>query len=208
MGLQRRDGSLRWVEGVGTNLLSDPSVNGIVFNYSDITQRKYRERELEAVAAIGAALRTAQTVDGMFPLLLDETLRALGEKAGSIWLYDSANDRVSIVHQRGLGEARPAAIKRGEGIIGYVVDSGLVYVSRDLKTDPRLHETARQDIQPGQAGIYVPIQAVDQVIGVLSINTDLPHEFTEADIHLLTTLAEIAGNAIYRTRLYEQTQRH
>ncbi len=38
--LQRSDRTWRWVEGVATNLLAEPSVHGIVLNYHDITERK------------------------------------------------------------------------------------------------------------------------------------------------------------------------
>ena len=44
--LRHRDGSWRWVEAVGTNLLSKPSVGGIVINYHDITERKQAEEKL------------------------------------------------------------------------------------------------------------------------------------------------------------------
>jgi len=39
-----------------------------------------------------------------------------------------------------------------------------------------------------------------------NVNIDLPRQFAPNDIDLLTTLAEIAGNAIQRTRLHEQTE--
>jgi PAS domain S-box-containing protein len=44
--LRHRDGSWRWVEAVGTNLLAEPSVGGIVINYHDITERKQAEEKL------------------------------------------------------------------------------------------------------------------------------------------------------------------
>jgi len=41
-----RDGSRRVVEAIGNNLLEDPSVNGIVINARDITERKSAEQQL------------------------------------------------------------------------------------------------------------------------------------------------------------------
>jgi PAS domain S-box-containing protein len=38
--LRHKDGSWRWVEGVGTNLLADPLVGGVVVNYRDVTERE------------------------------------------------------------------------------------------------------------------------------------------------------------------------
>jgi diguanylate cyclase (GGDEF)-like protein/PAS domain S-box-containing protein len=44
------DGSWRWLEAVGTNLLDDPAVGGVVINYRDITSRRKLEEELRHMA--------------------------------------------------------------------------------------------------------------------------------------------------------------
>jgi len=41
------DGSWRWMEGIGANLLDDPDVAGVVLNYRDISERKALEKQLE-----------------------------------------------------------------------------------------------------------------------------------------------------------------
>jgi PAS domain S-box-containing protein len=43
---RHRDGSWRWAEGVGRNLLADPSVQAVVIHYRDITERKEQESEI------------------------------------------------------------------------------------------------------------------------------------------------------------------
>lgn len=45
--LRCKDGSWRWFEGRGTNLLHDPDVGAIVGNFRDITQRKEAEERLQ-----------------------------------------------------------------------------------------------------------------------------------------------------------------
>ena len=62
--VMHRDGSLRWIESTGTNLLHDPDVRGIVGNYRDITARKLAEdalresrdqlQEAQAIAHVGS----------------------------------------------------------------------------------------------------------------------------------------------------------
>ena len=46
-----KDGSWRWLEGIFTNLLAEPSVRAIVNNYRDITERKQAEAEREELLA-------------------------------------------------------------------------------------------------------------------------------------------------------------
>ncbi|MBI3767656.1 MAG: PAS domain S-box protein [Deltaproteobacteria bacterium] len=43
--VRRKDGSWCHIEGVATNLLDQPSVEGVVFNWRDITERKRAEEE-------------------------------------------------------------------------------------------------------------------------------------------------------------------
>jgi diguanylate cyclase (GGDEF)-like protein/PAS domain S-box-containing protein len=45
--IRHADGSWRWMEGVGTNLLHDTHVRGIVLNYRDISERKTLEGQLQ-----------------------------------------------------------------------------------------------------------------------------------------------------------------
>jgi PAS domain S-box-containing protein len=47
-----QDGSWRWLEGTGTNLLAEPSVQAIVGNYRDITEQRAAEQGRAQLAAI------------------------------------------------------------------------------------------------------------------------------------------------------------
>lgn len=44
--LSHKDGSWHWMEGVGTNMLQDPSVRAVVINHRDITEQKRAEEEV------------------------------------------------------------------------------------------------------------------------------------------------------------------
>jgi PAS domain S-box-containing protein len=171
---------------------------------NDITERLQHERELEAVASISTSLRSAQTLNDMLPLILDQTLTAINSKSGSIWLYDPASDLINMMYQRGWKvTSRP--LKRGEGVAGFVVASNEIVRSREFRTDPRVSAAGRENIPAGVGGACLPLRASNQTIGALFVNIDLPRELSDEDVRLLTALAEIAGNAIHRVRLFEQT---
>jgi len=50
--LLHRNGTWRWVEAVGTNLLHEPAVHGIVVNYHDITERVQAEEQIRYQALL------------------------------------------------------------------------------------------------------------------------------------------------------------
>jgi PAS domain S-box-containing protein len=84
--LRHKDGSWRWVEGVGTNLLADPSVASVVINYRDVTERERAEGERRALEA---RVQRAQK------------LESLGVLAGGI-AHDFNNLLTAVLANAGL----------------------------------------------------------------------------------------------------------
>ena len=164
-----------------------------------------RLTELETVNRISVALRAADTIDEMLPLLLGETAAVLDSPSVTVWLYDSEKNELRQTARRDFPDIH-IALKPGEGIAGRVLTTGEPYISRNFRTDPLTDEHARQMIPDGLAGACVPIRTGQDFAGVLFASVQHPREIRENHIRLLTTVAEIAGNAIHRMRLHEQTQ--
>lgn len=194
------------------------NITHFVSTGKDITERMGAEEEsknrlakLEAVNQISIALRVAQTLDEMLPLLLDETLSVLHESLGDIRLYNASKDELKVAISRGYGdEGESLSIppeKAGEGIAGYVLATGQPYVSSEYHADLHLSETLRNQIPSGVGGVTVPIRAESSIIGTITISVASPREITESEVKLLITLSEIAGNAIKRISLKQQTER-
>jgi PAS domain S-box-containing protein len=60
---RHRDGSWRWIEAIGTNLLAEPGVNAILCNYQDITRRRQVEAVVvESEERFRVALKTSPVV--------------------------------------------------------------------------------------------------------------------------------------------------
>jgi PAS domain S-box-containing protein len=172
-------------------------------------ETRVRLVELEGVNRVSVALRQARTIDEMLPLLMDETLNALDTATGCIWLYDPERGRLKQAIGRGWClDFSDVELESGEGIPGRVFSSGDVYFSSEVSRDP---VAARGNFGPapeGWIGICAPILAEQEAIGALFISAQMPREFSSDNARLLVTLAEIAGNAIRRTLLHEQTERH
>ena len=216
---RKKNGELYYQE---TTISPLRDANGKITHFvstgKDITERMHAEEEsknrlarLEAVNQISTALRAAQTLDEMLPLLLDETLNILHASLGDIRLYDSNKDEIVVAVSRGYGEDRgdPAIqpVKVGEGIAGQVFETGEPHVSSEYNVDPYLPEVQRDQIPSGFGGVTVPIRAASNVIGTISISVVSPRRIMESEVQLLNTLSEIAGNAIQRTSLQQQTKR-
>ena len=167
-----------------------------------------RLKELEAVNHISTALRAAKTVEEMLPSLLDETLQIVGSDSGKIWLYDPAGGVLREKVKRGwFKDLQEIPVKPGDGITGTVFKTGEVRVSKEFATDPQTRESIRSKIPAGWGGVCFPIRTVGEIIGVMIVSVELPRQLQADTIHLLITLSEMAGNAIRRATLNEQTER-
>lgn len=57
--IRRKDGTWRWTEIVGTNLLADSELQGLVFNYRDITERNEALDQIRFQASLLSQVRNA-----------------------------------------------------------------------------------------------------------------------------------------------------
>src|SRR5436309_9029772 len=60
-----KDGTFRWMEGTGTNLLADPNIGAIVGNYRDITERKQIEERQRVLQERILALATTDPITSL-----------------------------------------------------------------------------------------------------------------------------------------------
>jgi PAS domain S-box-containing protein len=171
-------------------------------------ETRQRLAELEAINRVSAALREAQTLDEMLPRLLDETLSVLSTTAGSIWLVTPAGDNRTKEIARGWFERVGEYPSGGEeGLASYVLKTGQPYFSGNWKTDPFVRNSVREAIPENWSGACIPIRVSSETIGALFVGVAAPRTLNDNEIHLLTTLAEIAGITIHRMRLHDQTER-
>jgi len=92
--------------------------------------------------------------------------------------------------------------KSGKGLTGWAIQNSQIIRSGNVSSDPRYIAT-----YPGMySGLYVPMELNQSVIGVISIESEKPNVFSEADERLVATLANQAAVAIENARLYQTAQ--
>jgi PAS domain S-box-containing protein len=117
---RHKNGSYRWIESVGSNFLAEPSVQAIVANYRDITERKEAEKALRHLAAIVQSSDDAiisRTLDGILTSWNPGAERLYGYRA-----HEVIGQHVSLLlPPEQLAELleMDERIKRGERIIHY-----------------------------------------------------------------------------------------
>lgn len=87
------------------------------------------------------------------------------------------------------------------------LQSSSVHVSAELAHDPLLCQPGRSLTPDGWGGICVPIRTGEITIGVLLVSVPPGHQITTHHVALLESLAEMAGAALHRMSLDEETVR-
>nr|BAL57573.1 multi-sensor hybrid histidine kinase [uncultured Chloroflexota bacterium] len=200
----RLDGSVIDVEVTASPLIYQgrPAVQVL---FRDITERKQHEREIEAIARVATALRLASTRAEMLPIILDQLLELLAASGAALALEDPVSKELVIELGRGTAaELTGLHLPPGKGISSHVIQTAQPYVTDDVHHDP--HHFYQGDLMnEAQAVACVPLIALKQPFGAFWVSRQ--HPFTQAEVRLLTAVADIAGSAIHRALLHEQAER-
>jgi GAF domain-containing protein len=101
------------------------------------------------------------------------------------------------------------ALERGEGLAWWAAERREPAFIRDnLLADPRVKYVPELEEEKFQSLISVPILARQgEAIGVISLHTVAPREFSEEEVDFLVSSASLVAGAIENARLYEETRR-
>lgn len=170
--------------------------------FADVTEQQRHTRQLEAIAAISAALRAAHTRDEMLPIIVDQTQALLQADGVVIDLQDPASGEVTAAAARGawtgwLGRR----LQPASSLTHHVIASEQPYRNEDVTRDPRvIHpELYGQATSVGCAPLVVEQHAV----GALWIGRAGGRAVTSADLQLLIAIAEIAATALARAAVLD-----
>jgi putative nucleotidyltransferase with HDIG domain/PAS domain S-box-containing protein len=183
---------------------ADGRIYGVLGIYTDITQRKHRERELAAIARITSALRPAQSSREMIPILLDTLLELVQVNGAFFLLRDPESGH--LVSEGGRGTFDKITRWRYPA-----EDPGLQFLlaAGRSPSHPTL-AASMGNLPPGlekefEGVVCFPMIAHGQRIGALCAARKTP--FPETEVRLLTTIADIAASAIHRSSLHEKAEK-
>jgi PAS domain S-box-containing protein/putative nucleotidyltransferase with HDIG domain len=200
---KHKDGSWRYLEATGRRLEAAASQPGIVVNSRDITERKQREREQAAMIAVASVVRSATNRSEIISIVLDEVQKLMRAEGALLGMREAVSGETIVV--LGVGQwsrTQGLRIAPNEGVSGAVMAAGEPYLCANASDDPRhVHLEACGDLN---SVACVPLMVQGQALGVLWVGSRQP--FTEAELHLLTAVTDIAANAIHRATLNEQTE--
>ncbi|MDX9954662.1 MAG: GAF domain-containing protein [Anaerolineae bacterium] len=163
-------------------------------------QAQSRLRELEVVSEISAAVRAAPNRGFILNTILDQLIAHLKVEGASLERLEADNS-LYTEQARGIWASLTGTVLLpGEGLSAHVLKTGQPYLNNDAHLDPRLF---RPDLFAGCHAIAAALLIVENhLTGLLWIAST--HTLNGDDLRLLTSIANIAANALHRAALQEQ----
>jgi GAF domain-containing protein len=146
------------------------------------------------LAGVVRLLSDAAAVHACFVYLIEDDGERLVLRAASE-PYSNLVGRISLDH--------------GEGLAWWAAENREpAFIRENALADPRTKFVPELEEERFQSLVCVPIPARDgDPIGVISLHTEAPREFTEGDVEVIVSSASLVAGAIENARLYEETRR-
>jgi signal transduction histidine kinase/DNA-binding NarL/FixJ family response regulator len=165
-----------------------------------------RQQLSELTILHAAAIATAGSTS------LNEALRqvaqsvqdAFGAVNVAVMLVDPDHDELTTRAGVGYGAKviEQVHIRIGQGVTGWVAQTGQPALLPDVAADPRYIEVDDRI----QSELCVPLKVGVRVIGVLNVESQQRDAFTERDLQLLTTLSHNLTHIVENIRLLEEVR--
>jgi GAF domain-containing protein len=178
-----------------------------MLNWEDLSMPEY-ERYFHSLCDVSRAFGTTQSSGELLNLVVEKAIDTMEVKAACLFMADEEDDLFQKAAQKGLSDqyfhAGPIHVKKNLPVIDR---EGYLY-SHDACQDPRLDNLEGKKAEGICSLLSVPVRVTGELIGVLSLYTASPREFTHEEIEFLTAMAEQGAMSIERARLIERISKN
>lgn len=181
--------------------------NGLISQFisikQNITERKQKENELEAIAAMTTALRNAVTQEEILEAILGKLMDLIQGGGAVISLYQPSIGK--IVNESGVGEWASLTgrqIPLHKGISGYIIETGEVFIDNNAFDNKLFYFPEEKNKVEAIAG--APLIMQNEIIGALVIGSH--KSILDEEKRLLITISNLVAGVIYRASLLDQVR--
>ena len=161
------------------------------------------EEQIKALSKISKAITSDLYLEDILRLIVTLTAEVMGSNICSLMLIDEKKNELVIRATQSVSEEynKKPSLKVGEGIAGKAAKENKPIAVKDVTKEK---EYKHKDIAKKEglcSLLCVPLAVKGKAIGVINCYTSTPHDFTETEIELLTSIANQAAVAIENTEL-------
>ena len=160
------------------------------------------EGAISALLTVSRAITSEKYLEDILRLIVTVTAEVMESKICSLMLIDDDGKlHVKATQSMSKEYNKKRLVELGKGIVGKVASENRPAIVRDVREEEEYiyRDMARKE---GLVSLLsVPLAVKGRVIGVINCYTSRPHDFTEAEVTVVTTIANQAAVAIENTEL-------
>lgn len=162
---------------------------------------------IEAVSQVSEVIAAQTQTTELLTRVLDWAMNLLDSSSAAALLLDDEQTTLRFVAAGGPkgAEVMPFTVKIGEGIAGWVAQTGRTAIVNDVAHDTRFKRDIDQEVDfHTQSVLCVPLRVRDKILGVIEVLNRADNQpYTAADAELLLAVANQAAVVLENARLYE-----
>ena len=162
----------------------------------------HAEQHLQSLLEVTHLLMSAVDPDEVLTVILTAALRLFDAEGCSLALLDPERQELAFVTMAGPAKVDAFRLPLGQGVAGWVAQTGQAVVCNDVTQDTRFFPGIdRQTGYTTRSLLCAPLKQHDRILGVIeALNTTRPAGFQAEDLALLMAFGSLAGTALTRTQ--------
>src|SRR5262245_22821852 len=168
-----------------------------------------RLERLSALSEIDMAIRSTLDLPAVLKVLLEKVDLVLSGAVTTILLLNRESGELTPVACRNLDEHawRAENPRTVQGFAQTVLENRIPLTIANVQTDPRGTDHHFMKKFGLVSYLGVPLIAAGELLGLIAFYTKEAHSFDDDEIDFLTALSGLSADAIYNSRLFEETCR-
>ena len=166
------------------------------------SEARVRGEKLAGLVSLSEAALSTVHLSKLMQNLLESAASFVGADFGVVSLAEASGESLSVRVSYGLPLADSAKLstRTGEGIIGQAFAGRYIAVSEDLSTDSRVTNLYLRSLN-ARTLISLPLVLREQLLGMLTLGTFTPHQYTDEEKDSLIVAADRMAVSIENSRL-------
>ena len=165
------------------------------------------QQRLQRLTEISELLMSAVEPERVVTVILEAALQLFEAEGCSLALLDDVRQQLAFVVMAGPAQVDEFRVALGQGIGGWVAQTGEGVVCNDVAQDRVVQGVDHRTGFTTRSILCAPLKQHDQIIGVIqALNTVSPEGFSAEDLQFLTALGGLAGMALVRTQAFARVR--
>ena len=182
-------------------------------SYATLEQKvEQRTKEISTLYEVTTAVNQSLALEDILNAVIAKTTGMFHFESTRVFLFNDemeelqlrASYEVDSEHMTGI-----RVLKRGQGVIGQVAESGEPMMFEDVHADPRYAAlSATKATLNAKLGFFAvfPIKTHARVFGVILFSARSPRKLTSDETRLLTSMSEHLAVAVEKASLFRQSE--